>query len=585
MLPPASGKPLWVQKTSKRTVRSLRLSLFHATETIRYEIRDGAQHVYHSPDLDAVVPRGQHYAFDLIAHVGVQHFLRGRKLLDVWEDLCDPKSNKRIPFNSLFELSRKFLYYLGELHRQSGPAIKGFFQVQGSNDWLVDGTLEPGTPVYFGVKEAKSGILLQCRKIPSENVGDISGTMKEAAQLFGVPQRIRHDLSENISTACEETFPGVPHDVCQYHLLSDIGEDLYQGPQNALGKRLRSLRLLVRLKDQRSKQTQWLRQNLQDPETQLHLQRLLLDPPLERPTEDGLLGREVLLALHSWLLDHPSDGRRQGVPFDPHLLYLHRRIVKVRDALTRLLDHPGFRERAFRPLINFHQNLCNYLQDPEVLRAAELFEAASLLFERLREILRLQPNHSTPLSDSYSLEASGNKQIQQALLEYRKELETQARDHPDPEIQKLHQIVLDHLDRYKNSLFREHHANEKPRERTTNGLEGHWRERKRKRREAHGRSKLTLDFQALPEEYMLVSNLDNPVYLSLVLGENQSLPEALARAAENAGPFNHWLRTTRPKLIGRLPTKLIRQEGFINQLLSTYDQHALVHLEEPSLAG
>ncbi len=31
------------------------------------------------------------------------------------------------------------------------------------------------------------------------------------------------------------------------------------------------------------------------------------------------LGREVLLALHGWMLDYAGDGHRQGYPFDPIL--------------------------------------------------------------------------------------------------------------------------------------------------------------------------------------------------------------------------------------------------------------------------
>ncbi len=54
--------------------------------------------------------------------------------------------------------------------------------------------------------------------------------------------------------------------------------------------------------------------------------------------------------------------------------------------------------------------------------------------------------------------------------------------------------------------------------RTTNELEGTWRTSKRKRRQTHGRKNLTRDFEALPEEYMLLANLHNPRYVLLQTG-------------------------------------------------------------------
>lgn len=563
------GRPRRVRKTLTRTVVSLSFSRFEATETVREETRDGVPFVLRSPDLEAVVPQKQRDAFDLIAHVGVEHFLHGRRLQDLWPEVCED-TEEEIPFSSFHELSRKFLYYFGELHRQSAPLLRDLLNRQGANAWLVDGTVEPGTPVYFGVKEAHSGILLHCHKIPSENVEDISRILTEAAQWFGEPGRIRHDLSENIATACEQTFPNVPHDVCHYHLLSDIGGDLFEPPQKALTKRLRALKLQVRMRDQRKGQTQWLRKNLHDPETQLTLQALLRGGALERTSEDRVLGREVLLAFHSWILDYPSDGHRQGFPFDPLVLYLHRRLLKASEALHQLLEDPGLRARSPPPLRHLQKNLEDYLNDPKVARAAQLYEAAWQLFQQLREILRLEARGTCPLSDSYSLDAREDRQMKQSLERFREETRTQAQSHPDPEIRNFHQIILDHLERYQYSLFRKSHCPQAPQERTTNGLESHWRERKRNRRTVHGRSKLSQDFQALPHEYMLLSNLEIPEYLDTILQHNETLPRALARAAKQAAPFNTWLKKTRPQHPGRLPRKLLRQEGFINQLIFTF---------------
>ena len=62
-----------------------------------------------------LVPKGSTYGYDLIAHVGCETFLRGRKLEEVARDL--PRT---IPFSTLFDLQHKFLFYFGHVHRQGG---------------------------------------------------------------------------------------------------------------------------------------------------------------------------------------------------------------------------------------------------------------------------------------------------------------------------------------------------------------------------------------------------------------------------------------------------------------------------------
>jgi hypothetical protein len=50
--------------------------------------------------------------------------------------------------------------------------------------WLLDGTTEPGTPVFLGIKEAAHGILLGSWKILSENTEDITACLQQAAVRY-----------------------------------------------------------------------------------------------------------------------------------------------------------------------------------------------------------------------------------------------------------------------------------------------------------------------------------------------------------------------------------------------------------------
>ena len=68
---------------------------------------------------------------------------------------------------------------------------------------------------------------------------------------------------------------------------------------------------------------------------------------------------------------------------------------------------------------------------------------------------------------------------------------------------------------------------------------------------------------------MLILNLENETYLQLVLGGSlDSLPAKLAEASREAGSFDAW--RSRPRLLGELPRRLLREDDFVDHLLDAY---------------
>jgi hypothetical protein len=138
--------------------------------------------------------------------------------------------------------------------------LREFLAHQPQTTWLLDGTLEPDTPVFLGLEDAMSGMFLGGWKIPSENADDIAVCLTEAAARFGPPAGVLHDLSAAMIGACDAALPGVAHRVCHFHLARDVGNDLCASDQIALTKRHRSLKILPRLREQRKGQTEWFRE-------------------------------------------------------------------------------------------------------------------------------------------------------------------------------------------------------------------------------------------------------------------------------------------------------------------------------------
>lgn len=556
-----------VQKTVRRTVVSLRHGRFQACEIVRQAAGDGRAAPGRSAELAEIVPSGARYGFDVIAHVGVQTYLRGRSLQDLREELAHRQPALKLPLSTLWDQQQKFLFYLGCLHQQAGPRLRAFLAQHGPVTWLVDGTTEPETAVFLGIEEASHGVFLGNWKIPSENVEDLVPCLRQAADRYGRPDRVLHDLSPTMSGACEQALPGVLHFVCHQHLARDVGEDLYQAPQLALCKRLRTLKLQYRLKEQRRGQNEWLRQHLDSPAG-----RVLADVLAGRAVEvswDDTLAREVLLAFHFWILDYRSDGRRRGFPFDPYLLYLHRRLVRAGGAVDRLLCEAAVACRMPQVFRNFQALLQAYRRDPEILAAADLFERSCALFTRLREVLRLSAEQMDQLRQPQDLPVDEQRSLQHALHHLRQELQQQTADEHDRD-RPLARIVLAHLDKYWEHLVPDPlTAAEEPWQRTTNRLESDWGALKRCRRRTHGRGKLTRDFQSLPEEYPLIRNLENDTYLELVLdGSLASLPAKLAEVSRFSGSFDAWRRRRRPRLPGELPRRLLRADDFVDHLLA-----------------
>ena len=450
-----------VLKTSQRTVVSLEHGRFQAREIVREETQNGRTFIQRSAQLAGLVAKGSRYAFDLIAHVGVESFLRGRSLQDIGQELACHHRTKSIPSSSLWDQQQKFLFYLGHVHKQATPILRQQMVEHRPVVWLLDGTIEPGTPVFLGIQHAGSGILLSSWRIPRVNV------------LF-----------------------------------------------------------------------------------------------------NQTLSREVLLAFHYWILDYRSDGRRRGFPFDPYTLYLHRRLVRAANAVDRLLGQEDVSRQAPQVLFNFQKQLQQYCTDQTVIEAADLYERSYSMFGRLRQALRLTAETMHNMRQPQELPTDQQEELKTDLDRLRSELrqESEAENNADRALAK---IVLVHLDKYWSHLVpKKLPAEGECWERTTNQLESHWRSAKRGRRRTHGRGKLVRDFQALPEEYMLVPNLENETYVQLVLGGSlDGLATKLAQASREAGSFSDWQRRRRPQITGQIPRRLLRHDGFIDHLIMACGEH------------
>ena len=570
--------PMTVIKTRGRNIVTLTYGQFHAREVFRErKTQQGYSETVPSFELARLVAPGCKYGYDVVAHVGLESFLFGRRLEEIQQNLQEGPSIY-LPTSSFDELRRRFLFYLGQVHRQSAPILKESLRQPDGMTWLIDGTLEPGTPVFFGVQDARSGILLGCAKIPTENADDMAPRLKETADNYGRPKRILHDLSSAMSLACQTAFSDVPHDVCHFHFARDVGEDLLAKPQKALSTRLRSLKLQVRMREQRKTQTDWLREHDGEPEAALILQQLLRGEPFTGAWNQTL-GKEVLLAFHFWMLDYATDGGRQGFPFDPYFLYFHRRLIRGHDALVQLLSRPAVAANAPKTLFNLRDQLQQYRTDPQIITATTHYEMAFREFDGLRTTLRLSAAGNSPMHHGYELNADHWNQVREALNMLADEHRQRIEGSSDELERDVCKTILIHIEKYSPQLISSNGSNANVR--TTNQLEGHWCKSKRACRQTQGRRKLTRTFNALPAELMLLPNLRNSEYVSIVLGGClDHLSTKFAEVNCNGSSYASWRQTNTSLNLGRLPARILRQPDFVEHMIEIYDHQCYAKNEK-----
>jgi hypothetical protein len=591
-----SNDAAWrVLKTHMRQVTSCRYGILQAREVVRVAATPEGRCVARSRELAQLAPPGCRYAYDLIVKVGLATLLEGRQLGEVAQQLLQGRPSLVVPRSTLWQLQRRFLFYLGAVHRQAMPALGQYLAQRGGYTALLDGTCEAGSPVLFGVTEAEEQMTLGSWKLPSENVADVRRCLHEVAAGAGPPQRLLHDLSGPLGDACDQEFPGVPQRVCHFHFARDVGSDLYERPQSALVAALRRHKLVTRLHDQRKEQVRRLADagaaTVAGPATAEAYSWLARWKAGEKPSpgagED--MGRQVLLAFHHWLLDYAHVGTRQGFPFDPYLLYQHRRWREGELMLRELLADPRVQGQASRTLKNLQRLLGDYLSDPAVVAALAEWEARESLFGRLRSALRLGAEGPlAPLSDPQVLSEAQERQVADALDRLQQELAAEPSDHAS-------QIVLKHLRKYQGRLVArcpaavetESDSEGGPAgnvwsDRTNNKREAGWRELKRNRRRVHGRGKLSQDLEKLPAEWGLVPNLRNPRYVELVLGNLDNLPQKFAEVAPAAGSYYRWLRRQSARRPGQVSKRELRSATFLNDLGVVYTNYCAVALTSDS---
>jgi len=523
-----------VQKTIRRTVRTLTHGSFQAQETIfvcasRCQKQNHLVTARSSSLAQLLVPHCT-VGYDVLVYVGCQRFLHYRQREEIRTDL-GKRYGIVLSTGEISALGRRFLVYLKALHKKRAPALRAALEADGGWPLHIDATGEDGRGTMVTAWAGWRNWVLSAWKAPTERAEFILPGIERVAAEFGAPCAIVRDLGRAMTEAAAQYVQSrkkpIPVLACHQHFLADIGEDLLEEEHNQLRAGFRQIRLLPRLRA-------FVRQQGRHLGESIGLGREALDRWLEETgrTHDlpkGVGGIVAVRSMAQWVLDYHDEGSGLGFPFDLPWLDLFCRGLQLL-AAVRTFRRTVPADTPIRKALETLERMLRPLEgnQPPLLLIQDALSKRADLFHRLRAVLRLEEKNPT---------AKKLDQIQAALQHLEASLRSKRPERgPAKDTRGAIDLILAHLDRHGPHLWG--HAIRIPRRagggiglvaRTNNGLESLFHTIKHGERRRSGRKILTQDFEVLPPAAALATNLHHADYVTLVCGSLERLPEAFAQ--------------------------------------------------------
>ena len=483
----------------QRTIRSVEAG----TLELHYETGRSAQGRVRPAELDAVVPKGMIFAYDVIAEVLWLRYVELKQRQRIRADLA--LRGVSISAGSVTNLSHLALGCLEQLHERAAGDLAESYR-QHAFILHLDGTHEGGQWCHFVIREGMTGDVLLAQKIRSEHTEDIAGMLGRVKKLFGPPDVAVSDMSSSICKAVAKVLPETPHRLCHFHFLKAVGKTILGPDHDALGHSVRHVRSEL-----------------------LELRR---DCVARLRQGDKL--QEQVIALIDRVNVYVGELSGEGFPFDlPNLCYVQR-CGEVFEKLELLLgqkrsDLLGGKD-VHSHLLRLSQHLRTYGHSDGGGTTARL-QRRNDLFVSLRDILhptvgdthaplnwgRLGDPACVPDIDGKLAKISGTA---------RRKARCKTLTASDRKMWKtLHRQLENHADKLVPLLEVRGSLYVLPR--TNNLSETGFRDVKRKQRRTTGNGNLKRQLDLMPAQVFYVQNLASPHYRRLVFA-NRPLQECFA---------------------------------------------------------
>ncbi len=483
--------------------------------------------MFHSREFRGLIPEHGNFGYDIIVFVGESLFLRCRNYQEIRLEL--QQKNIRISESEIAFLAKKFVLYLGVLHRSVQRKTRKYMRMNGGYILHLDGTCDGASPHLVSVLDGITQIVLDNKKLPSENSEDLIPFLEGIKKAYGVPLAVVSDMGKGIALAVEEVFKNVSAFICHYHFLKSVGKNLFGDENDVIRELLRKYNvraILTRTKNRLGRRIAENTDFLDTVLTGIERQRL--------PDNVGLSAVPIVAAytLISWILDSETECNGFGFPFDQSYLVFYQRLQEAGrrfHQLFRIQLQGDWRENKVYSKISC--DLHDVLNDSSLHKAAQKMEQKVAMFNRLRTAMRITlPENKRGLNDNGELPSS-MKTIQKEVGRFTAWLLKSKEYSGDKNYQKL----VEQLDTYSDKLFADPIAVQtaagkmlvQP-QRTNNILEQFFRKLMRSFRKKNGFNSVERVLKTMLPDTPLSMNLQNQEYMNILLAGKQTLEERFA---------------------------------------------------------
>ena len=511
------GNQLQPYKTKTRGIATLLLGECNAH--VSQSHCKSCKKIFHPEELALIVPTNGHFSFDIIVYIGTALFAGHRNDTDIQKTLRE--KNISISLREISYIGKKFIVYLALAHHACRDKIKKHMERKGGYILHLDGTCEGDSPHLFSFIDELSSIVLDNIKIPTENAKHIKPPLEEIKKAYGDPVAIVNDMSPAIINAVESVFPNVRDFICHLHFLRDIGKDLFTteytcirrclkiyGARAILRKFVREFKIYIE----------------QDRELKSCLSHCM-EKDYFKKYHDTLMPPVAFYLLVTWVLESTNKSHGYGFPFDrPHVDFCDR--LQEAYPLMKCLK----KEMPVDSPKIFLAKLGRMLNDISLTSPLALIKGKISTFDELRDAMRIvAPNGVEGLNDNG--DDVEMKTIEARVKRFRESEDIVQFAKTDIRYKKM----VKQIDKYWNKLFAdpiEVKTNAgtvmiQP-QRTNNMLEQFFRKTKSGGRKKSGTSSLSKMLKSMIANTPLVTNLNNPEYVEIILDGKKNLSERFA---------------------------------------------------------
>ncbi len=269
----------------------------------------GGRPVHRSAAAEARQVKGSGYGLDVVVRIGYLRFTEHRTREEIWRAVRDD-TPVRLSERHVQNLLEVYLAVLRASEQDVAARVAGTVAAHGGVIVSLDGLQpEQGNEQLWVVREVLSGTVLGAANLQQATAAHLARLLRPLRQAEVPVLGVVSDAQESIRLAVAEVFPGVPHQLCQYHALREAAEPLWEADRALLVDAKQELRGLREVEE---------RVRARDPLT---------------PADEVVL--DTVLALRQTVRE------RGGLPFDFAGLRVQAALGALDATLGRCLEKGG----------------------------------------------------------------------------------------------------------------------------------------------------------------------------------------------------------------------------------------------------